>query len=77
MLQSMGSQRVRHDLATEQQQPNPKQISIADTHKKRQKGIQTLKTVEDRGNWDVAIHGITESDTTWPLNNSNNFLHCF
>ena len=23
MLQSMGSQRVRHDLATEQQQPGP------------------------------------------------------
>ena len=45
MLQSMGSQRVRHDLATEQQQPYPKHISIADTHKKRQKGIQTLKTV--------------------------------
>ena len=37
MLQSMGSQRVRHDLATEQQQPNPKQISIADTHKKMKK----------------------------------------
>ena len=44
MLQSMESQRVRHDLATEQQQPNKAHFYSRYTHK-RQKGIQTLKTV--------------------------------
>ena len=29
------------------------------------------ETVEDRGAWRVAIHGITESDMTQPLNDSS------
>ena len=29
------------------------------------------KLVKDREAWRAALHGVTESDTTWQLDNSN------
>ena len=57
-LQPMGSQRVRHDLVTEQQQDtstgeghgNPLQYSC-------------LENPMDRGAWQATVHTVTESRT--------------
>ena len=33
------------------------------------------ETVEDRGAWRVTVHGVTEWDTTYTLNNNNPLFH--
>ena len=66
MLQSMGLQRVRHNLATEQQQQQQiytmKYYSVV---KKDGNPLQysCLENPMDRGAWKAAVHGVTEGRT--------------
>ena len=66
MLQSMGLQTVRHNLATEQQQQQQiytmKYYSVV---KKDGNPLQysCLENPMDRGAWKAAVHGVTEGRT--------------
>ena len=66
MLQSMGLQRVRHNLATEQQQQQQiytmKYYSVV---KKDGNPLQysCLENTMDRGAWKAAVHGVARSRT--------------
>ena len=62
-LQSMGSQRVAHDLVTEQQQ-----YMLICVHTYRQRNgtplqYSCLENPMDGGAWQAAVHGVTKSRT--------------
>ena len=62
-LQSMGTQRVRHDLATKP--PPPSTLEMAGWHHQiNEHEFEKLQeTVKDRKAWHAAVQGVTKSRT--------------
>ena len=57
MLQSIGSQRVKHDLATEQQQPR-EEICVIES------GVRGLVELKPRSQW-KSHHGYFKAEKWW------------